>query len=102
MLAYTFSGDSLPVNCSICPCHWCSLPLVLNGDRVKKQYMSKRHRGCPLQVIEEPHYCTVCGGRCYESKSPEIVFRTEEDIICENCSIDYEEVDGKVVKRKDV
>lgn len=31
-----------------------------------------------------------------------VVFKTEEDVICENCSIDYEEVDGKVLKRKDV
>lgn len=98
MLAYTFSGNELPVNCGICPCHWCSLPLVSRGDRVKKQYMDKRHKDCPLQVIKEPYYCTVCGGKCYESQSPEVVFKTETDIICENCSIDYEEIEGNVFK----
>lgn len=107
MLAYTFSGDKFPANCNVCSCHWCPFPLKRNSrggltDSIKKKYKDKRHEECPLQIIEEPAYCTVCGGRCYENQSPEVVFRTEEDVICENCSIDYEEVDGKVVKRKDV
>lgn len=108
MLAYTFSGNELPVNCNICMCHWCSLPLKKNSrggytDSIKKQYTDKRHKDCPLMVIEEPRYCAVCGGICYDNQSPEIVFTLEDGgVICENCSIDYEMVDNKVVERRNL
>ncbi len=43
--------------------------------------------------------CTVCGNVCHSDSYPEIVFKDKDNCICENCSIDYEEVDGKVQKR---
>jgi hypothetical protein len=49
---------------------------------------------------KRPIRCTSCGRLCYENKSPEIVFRNAEICICENCSIDYEEVDGKIRLRE--
>lgn len=41
--------------------------------------------------------CTCCGKECYENKYPEVVFKDEQNIICEECSIDYE-MDGNKVK----
>jgi len=46
--------------------------------------------------------CTVCGKECYNDKSPEIVFWDYRHCICENCSIDFEEVNGKVQYRSDL
>lgn len=40
--------------------------------------------------------CTCCGNECFweeENKYPEVVFWDERNIICEECSIDYE-MDG--------
>lgn len=45
--------------------------------------------------------CTACGEECFESQSPEVVFRDEFSTICENCSIDYFEQDGFVFCFKD-
>lgn len=49
--------------------------------------------------------CTCCGKECFlekENKYPEAVFMDEQNIICEECSIDYE-MDGSEVKvRKDL
>lgn len=49
--------------------------------------------------------CTCCGKECFleeENKHPEIVFVDERNIICEECSINYE-MDGNEVKiRKDL
>jgi hypothetical protein len=46
--------------------------------------------------------CTDCGQICYNNKSPEVVFKDKDNCICEECSIDYEEVDGKVQYREDL
>ena len=43
--------------------------------------------------------CTNCGKKCYQDKYPEIVFRDESQVICEECSIDFDEIGEKVVKR---
>ncbi len=40
--------------------------------------------------------CTVCKQKCYNDQYPEVVFKDEDNCICENCSIDYEEVNGKI------
>ena len=47
-------------------------------------------------------YCTACGFECHNDKYPEVVFKDEESCICEECSIDYEEVDGKVQLRQEI
>lgn len=44
--------------------------------------------------------CTCCGGECFEDQYPEIVFRDKVNLICELCSIDYEEVNGSIVQRE--
>ena len=44
--------------------------------------------------------CTECKEKCYDNQYPEIVFTDEKKIVCENCSIDYEEINGKIIKRK--
>ena len=46
--------------------------------------------------------CTCCGKECYENKYPEIVFKDELNVICEECSIDYDMNKGKVIIRKDL
>lgn len=43
--------------------------------------------------------CTNCGQECYYTQSPEIVFTDENNIICEDCSIDFCEADdGTIIK----
>jgi shikimate kinase len=44
--------------------------------------------------------CTSCGQECFENESPEVVFKDEKNCICENCSIDYEEVNGEIRLRE--
>lgn len=46
--------------------------------------------------------CTACGQECFENEYPEVIFSDSRNCICENCSIDYEEVDGKIELRKEV
>lgn len=46
--------------------------------------------------------CAACGKECFDNKYPEVVFRDKENCICEECSIDYEEIDGKIQYRKDL
>ena len=48
---------------------------------------------------ETAERCSCCGEECFESDYPEVVFRDEENAICENCSIDYEQANGQVRKR---
>ena len=44
--------------------------------------------------------CTNCGQECFDDASPEVVFSDKKNIICEECSIDFEMIGDKVVKRK--
>lgn len=46
--------------------------------------------------------CSVCGQECFEENYPEVVFKDDNNCICENCSIDYEEKDGKIQYREDL
>ena len=49
--------------------------------------------------------CTCCGKECFwehENKHPEVVFWDEQNIICEECSIDYDMYNGKVIVRRDL
>lgn len=47
--------------------------------------------------------CIICGQQCFHNYSPEIVFSNANGIIiCEDCSIDYEERDGEIRYRKDL
>lgn len=47
--------------------------------------------------------CTCCGQTCHETDLyPTIVFFDEKNVICEDCSIDYEMENGKVAVRRDL
>lgn len=46
--------------------------------------------------------CTACGQECFSEQHPEVVFHDENNCICEECSIDYEEVNGVVQYREDL
>ena len=46
--------------------------------------------------------CTSCGQECFEEKYPEVVFQDENNCICEECSIDYEEVNDKIQYRREL
>lgn len=46
--------------------------------------------------------CTACGQVCFKDECPEIVFKDEKNCICEECSIDYEEVNGKIQLRDQI
>lgn len=46
--------------------------------------------------------CTACNQECFDEQYPEIVFKDEQNCICEDCSIDYEEVNGKIQYRADL
>ena len=48
--------------------------------------------------------CTCCGKECSfeEGKYPEVVFMDSRNVICEECSIDYEMDGSNVIVRKDL
>ena len=46
--------------------------------------------------------CTECGQECFDEQFPQVVFLDESNCVCEQCSIDYEEVNGKVQYRQDL
>lgn len=43
--------------------------------------------------------CTNCGQECYYTQEPEIVFADDENIICEDCSIDFYEADDGTIRK---
>ena len=52
--------------------------------------------------------CTACGNECFEDdglvdpvKYPTICFEGNGKLICEECSIDYEDGEGKGVRFRD-
>lgn len=44
--------------------------------------------------------CTNCGCECKENSYPEIVFSDGKTIVCEKCSIDYEETENGIQLRR--
>ena len=47
--------------------------------------------------------CTACGNECFEDVIyPQAVFWDDKKCICEECSIDFEEVNGVIQFRKDL
>lgn len=47
--------------------------------------------------------CTCCGQECFKDSHPEIVFIDSKNVICEECSCNYElDNDGKIIVRKDL
>lgn len=54
MILYPTKMENLPNSCLDCHCEWCSLPLQKrrNDVRLKKEYLSKRHKECPLIAIQ--------------------------------------------------
>lgn len=56
--------------------------------------------GCSFDV--DVMNCTCCGKVCFTDKYPEAVFIDERNIICEECSIDYDMDGNKVIVRKDL
>ena len=67
-----------------------------------EEYMSDCIKADKTTSIKETKKCTVCGQECYDDEFPEVVFIDEESCICEECSIDYEEINGKIRLRKDI
>ena len=45
--------------------------------------------------------CTSCGKECYEEQYPEVVFQNETHCICEECSIDYEELENGIIQLRE-
>ena len=43
--------------------------------------------------------CTICNVDCFENQYPEIVFKDSNSVICELCSIDFEETDRGILLR---
>jgi len=47
--------------------------------------------------------CTACGNECFEDEIyPQAVFWNDEKCICEECSIDFEEINGVIQFRQDL
>jgi len=46
--------------------------------------------------------CTSCGNECHANKYPEFIFIDKDNCICEECSIDWEEINGKIQLREGV
>lgn len=52
------------------------------------------------KILPRNMICKVCGKQCYDDEVPEVVFSEGTTFICEMCSIDYEMIDGKIVRRE--
>ena len=39
--------------------------------------------------------CQDCNKECFDDKYPKVVFKDEYHCICENCSNNYEKINGK-------
>lgn len=54
-LYYKLNMEKMPENCKECKVQFCSLPLKKNKyePEIKKEYMTKRHKQCPLIAINE-------------------------------------------------
>lgn len=53
---YKTNLEKIPNSCKECPCHWCRLPMKTNShgyykDEIKKAYVEKRHKNCPLKEV---------------------------------------------------
>jgi len=47
--------------------------------------------------------CTACGNECFEDAIyPQAVFWDDKKCICEECSIDFDQIDGVVQFRQDL
>lgn len=51
-------------------------------------------------MIVNTFKCTCCGQKCYDSDDiyPTLVFSDAEHKICEDCSIDYEQLEDGTVQ----
>lgn len=52
-VCYITEMKELPQNCLECTLELCTKPCWQNDyERIKKPYRTKRHRNCPLKVLE--------------------------------------------------
>ena len=53
-IVYETGMNKMPDNCCECMVYFCTLPMRTDKpDCVKKPFMKKRHRNCPLVEVEE-------------------------------------------------
>lgn len=53
MLVYKLDAmDKMPESCKDCKAYFCSLPLKRGKPEIKKEYLTKRHKNCPLMEVE--------------------------------------------------
>ena len=45
--------------------------------------------------------CTACGNECFDETYPVVCFEGNGKLICEECSIDYEDTGDKGVRFRD-
>ena len=45
--------------------------------------------------------CTSCGQECFDEFYPQVVFQDATHCICEECSIDYEELDNGIIRLRE-
>ena len=54
VIVVTTTMKEVPENCISCPNANCTLPVYGKyQEKVKKAYLTKRHRDCPLRFVEE-------------------------------------------------
>lgn len=54
MLVYKLEAmDKMPESCKDCKAYFCSLPLKRGKPEIKKEYLDKRHKNCPLMEVEK-------------------------------------------------
>ena len=46
--------------------------------------------------------CAACGQECFDETYPQVVFQDDKKCICEECSIDFEEIGDVVQFRQDL
>lgn len=81
-------------------CVKCGKELIKGNKVIVKTYPKGRTMKRFYECLDHNRmFCTSCGKECFDNQYPEVVFKNENNYICEECSIDYEEIKGKICER---
>lgn len=69
MIVYLTKLETIPVSCQACENYMCTLPCKTNRpDELKKQYLTKRHKDCPLYDLGNEKDCKAMLNSVYGKK----------------------------------
>ena len=53
MIYFKTGLKEIPANCMDCALQWCPYPVKADGVHIRKSCVTKRHKDCPLVVVED-------------------------------------------------